>query len=61
MIVVAGSGRTADKLVSVLHGEPTSDERCRQLVDSGLLQKVSLDDAFDCLTQVIKGLLSDQQ
>ncbi|GET38352.1 hypothetical protein [Microseira wollei] len=60
VIVVAGSGRTADQLASVLRGEPTSDERSRQLADSGLLQVIALDDSFNYLAKVIKNLLSNQ-
>ena len=58
VMVVAGSGRTADKLASALRGEPITDARCRTLADSGLLQKIDLMDSFDDLTQVLKGLLS---
>ncbi len=60
VLVVAGTGRTADKLASALHGEPTNDERCKQLVESGLLQDINIQDDFSLLAQLIQGLLSSQ-
>lgn len=57
VIVIAGSGRTADELAAALHGEVT-DERARQLVASGLLHAVNLDDGSDALAKMMKEILS---
>lgn len=57
VMVIAGSGRTADKLVSALHGEAT-DERAEKLAASGKLQTIDLEAEVEELTQTIKHLLS---
>lgn len=56
VIVIAGSGRTADTLAAMLRGEanPESGDR---LTTSGLLQAVNLDDAPEQLAMVIQNLL----
>lgn len=59
VIVVAGSGRTADKLSSVMRGEPTNDSRFQQLADSGLLQEIDLFESLESLAPVIKALFSN--
>jgi SLOG in TRPM, prokaryote len=41
MIVIAGSGRTADLIVAGLRGEPT-DDRALPLIESGLVQSIDL-------------------
>ena len=58
VIVVAGSGRTADQLASAVRGEPDCDERGKQLADSGLLQLIDLEDSLNCLAHTIKDLLT---
>lgn len=58
VIVVAGSGRTADKLSSVMNGEPTNDDRFQQLADSGLLKEIDLYESLESLAPVIQELLS---
>jgi hypothetical protein len=57
IIVIAGSGRTADELAAALRGEVV-DERARELVASGLLYAVNLDDGSDALVKVMKKVLS---
>ncbi|MEC4817205.1 MAG: hypothetical protein SAK29_28640 [Scytonema sp. PMC 1069.18] len=57
VIVIAGSGRTADKLVSALHGEAT-DKRAEQLAASGKLQIIHLEAGVEKLTHIITHLLS---
>lgn len=58
IVVIAGSGRTADILVSALHGN-LQDDRAGALVSSGLLQAVNLTN-FDTLAAEIQQLLSAQ-
>ncbi len=57
VMVIAGSGRTADKLVSALHGE-TTDERAENLAASGKLQTIDLEAGWEKLTDTITNLLS---
>ncbi|MBD2498961.1 hypothetical protein [Nostoc sp. FACHB-280] len=56
VIVIAGSGRTADKLASALDRD-TTDERAQKLAASGLLQKIDLaakqDDLINEITQLL--------
>lgn len=56
IVAIAGSGRTADKLVGTLRGE-TTDERARKLVTSGLLQAVEP----SALAGTIERLLSSKE
>ncbi|HEY9801282.1 MAG TPA: hypothetical protein V6D25_13060 [Leptolyngbyaceae cyanobacterium] len=56
VMVIAGSGRTADKLVSALHGDVT-DERAKQLAASGCLQAIDLEAAKEDLINTITNLL----
>ncbi len=59
VLVIAGSGRTADILVDALHGKAT-DERAKKLAKSGTLQYIDLIDiekGVENLGKVIKGLL----
>lgn len=58
LLVVAGSGRTADALASALDGKIT-DERARKLVASGLMQAVDLCNSED-LSRVIHDILSSK-
>ncbi|MGK7876500.1 MAG: hypothetical protein AB4426_25360 [Xenococcaceae cyanobacterium] len=56
-IVLAGSGRTADKLAAALRGEAT-DERATELVASGLLQAIDMNQDSEVLAEVIQQMLS---
>lgn len=56
VIVIEGSGRTADRLAGALHGE-VFDERSRGLIASGLLRSIDPSQGFDELTKTIKQLL----
>jgi SLOG in TRPM, prokaryote len=56
VMVIAGSGRTADKLVSALHGDAT-DERAKELAASGHLQTIDLEAAPEELINTITNLL----
>ncbi|MDF5731010.1 MAG: hypothetical protein PUP92_24145 [Rhizonema sp. PD38] len=58
VMVIAGSGRTADKLVCALHGEAT-DERAEKLAASGKLQTIDLEAGLEKLTETITHLLSN--
>ncbi|MEH1945206.1 MAG: hypothetical protein V7L01_34015 [Nostoc sp.] len=57
VMVIAGSGRTADKLVCALNGEAT-DERAEKLAASGKLQTIDLEADWEKLTHTITHLLS---
>lgn len=57
VMVIAGSGRTADKLVCALNGEAT-DERAEKLAASGKLQTIDLEASWEKLTHTITHLLS---
>lgn len=56
VVVVAGSGRTADILAAALNGNVT-DDRAEALIESGLLQAVDLEDS-DKLFRVLKQILA---
>lgn len=57
VMVIAGSGKTADKLVCALNGEAT-DERAEKLAASGKLQTIDLEADWEKLTHTITHLLS---
>lgn len=57
VVVIAGSGRTADDLAAAIRGEKVS-ERAEELVSSGLLQAVDLSDGLHKIDQVLADLLS---
>lgn len=57
VLVVAGSGRTADELANAVWGD-RSNERANRLVRSGLLEAVNLTDGTEVLTKVIRRMLS---
>jgi hypothetical protein len=61
VIVVGGSGRTADKLAGTLRGK-IADERARELSASGLLRAVDLKASADTLIRTIEQslLLNDR-
>lgn len=56
VIVIEGSGRTADVLAAALHGK-VKDKRAGQLVASGLLTGVRLADGPNALRVVLQRLL----
>lgn len=56
LLVIAGSGRTADALATALDGKVT-DERARRIVGSGLLKSIDLRSSDD-LARVIRETLS---
>ncbi len=61
VVVIAGSGRTADILAAALGGEAT-DERAKELAKSGKLQYIDLIDVenkVENLDEIIRGLLSN--
>lgn len=61
VVVIAGSGRTADILAAALVGEAT-DERAKELAKSGKLQYIDLIDVEEKvqnLGEIIRGLLSN--
>ncbi|HLO87225.1 MAG TPA: hypothetical protein VK203_19765 [Nostocaceae cyanobacterium] len=60
VIAIAGSGRTADKLASALHGEIT-DERAQKLAASGKVKTLNLNDQRENLTHILTNLLSAQR
>jgi hypothetical protein len=53
VVVIAGSGRTADILASVLRGTAT-DQRAEDLISSGLVQAIDLTTDFKTLSRKIK-------
>ncbi|MBW4441111.1 MAG: hypothetical protein KME10_07740 [Plectolyngbya sp. WJT66-NPBG17] len=59
MIVIAGSGRTADLLAAGLRGEPT-DARAEELIASGLVQMVELSADSDVLTTTIEAVFAGE-
>jgi hypothetical protein len=58
VIALAGSGRTADVLAAAVRGEE-SDRRARELVDSGLIHAVDVNDG-DELSKVLYDLLVER-
>jgi len=56
-IILAGSGRTADKLASALQGNVT-DERAVDLVASGLLHAIDMSKDAAALARLIRQMLS---
>jgi hypothetical protein len=56
VMVIAGSGRTADKIVDALDGKAT-DKRAKALANSGFVREINLEDGFDHLASVINELL----
>jgi hypothetical protein len=53
VVVIAGSGRTADVLAAVLRGK-ASDQRAEDLISSGLVQAIDLTTDFRTLFKQIK-------
>jgi SLOG in TRPM, prokaryote len=61
VVIVAGSGRTADILADAVRGEPVADERAQPLVASGLLQVIDLDEPHELVLRRLKQLLEASQ
>jgi SLOG in TRPM, prokaryote len=59
-IVVAGSGRTADRLVAAINGQAT-DERAQALVSSGLVRVAGPVDDADMVAATLSAALSPVQ
>jgi hypothetical protein len=57
VVVVSGSGRTADELAAALRGEE-ADERAQSLTESGLIEAVELARARDVLWDTLEKILS---
>jgi len=57
VIVIAGSGRTADVLASVLRGE-NRDQRAQKIIDSGLVQAIDLTTGREELTRTIETIFA---
>lgn len=53
IVVIAGSGRTADLLAAVLRGKAT-DQRAEDLISSGLVQAIDLTTDFETLSRTIR-------
>jgi len=56
VVVVEGSGRTADILAQALHGD-ILDQRAEPLVDSHLLRSIEMADEFDEIEQILRSIL----
>lgn len=56
VIVVEGSGRTADILAQALHGD-ILDHRAKPLVDSRLLSSIEMADEFDEIEEILRSIL----
>lgn len=56
VIVVEGSGRTADILAQALHGT-IMDDRAQQLVDSRLLQSIEMAEDFQDIDRALRQIL----
>jgi SLOG in TRPM, prokaryote len=59
VIVIAGSGRTADVLAAVLRGEQT-DARAESLIRSGLVTAVDLENGANGLMNILETIFSEQ-
>jgi len=57
VLVIGGSGRTADALANALHGQ-TTDRRAEGLVTSGLLRSVDVTEGFEALSQALMSALT---
>lgn len=57
IIVVAGTGRTADILAAALYGH-SGDERAETLIASGLVRAIDLDAGADILTAMIEDIFA---
>jgi len=57
VLVIGGSGRTADILANALHGQVT-DGRAGALVASGLVRSIDVTEGFDALSQALLSTLT---
>jgi SLOG in TRPM, prokaryote len=53
LVVIAGSGRTADVLAEAIHGNYVND-RAEKIVQSGLVRSLHLTDGSEALAQIIE-------
>lgn len=53
VLAIAGSGRLADQVAAALRGEET-DDRVQELVASGTIQAVDMNESFEFLTRTMK-------
>lgn len=60
VIAIAGSGRLADRIAAALRGEATED-LVQELVASGLVQAVDMNESFDRLSREIKEILDTER
>ncbi len=56
VVVIGGSGRTADTIAAAVDGDPIADPRARSLVESGRMHTVVASNRED-LTQMLDDLL----
>ncbi len=57
LIVVAGSGRTADILASAVRGQST-DSRAEEIVSSGLVQAIDLEAGASAFASMIEEIFA---
>jgi len=57
VLVIAGSGRTADELAAAIRGNPTTSF-ARKLVNSGLLRTIDLAEGLEAVSQILGKMLS---
>lgn len=57
IIVIAGSGRTADQLAAVLRGK-AMDQRAQEIINSGLVQAIDLTAGHEELTKTIEKIFA---
>lgn len=57
IVVMAGSGRTADIMVNALNGKTVEDPRMGHLLSSGLMSSIGLEDSPAALKAAIRELL----
>jgi len=57
VVVVAGSGRTADVLARAIRGEAVSEQRAKPLVDSGKIKLLGLNHSLADLKQAFRAML----
>lgn len=58
VVVIDGSGRTADILADAIAGDPVTDDRAQPLVESGFLTSLDLNQPVDQLTVQLRGLFT---
>ena len=60
VVVVDGSGRTADILADAIAGDPVIDKRAQPLVDSGFLTRLDLNQPSEQLTAQLRRLFTSK-